>query len=155
MVIEITRHNTPILQLWSYSQIFCAIAMPKRKDTVTRGKAAGLLESHWHPPQVTKKLHVGRTTAYRWEERMQIFHGQIDRPEHLQMVSYSGSLVLLFLLTFLKNARQLNLRYSSKSSTRIHPVIPLSIPRWNGTLSGGRVGYPGQPEYNLLVLEEE
>jgi hypothetical protein len=35
---------------------------------------------------------------------MQMFHGQIDCLEHLQMVSYSGFLVLLFLLTFLKNA---------------------------------------------------
>ena len=48
-----------------------------------------------------------------------------------------------------------NLWYSSKSSARIHPAIPLGIPRRNGTLSRGRVGYPGQPEHNLSVLEEE
>jgi hypothetical protein len=92
--------------------------MPKRKDTVTRCKAAGLLESHWRPPQVAKKLYLGRTTAYRWEERMQMFHGQIDRLEHLQMVSYSGSLVLLFLLTFLKNAERLN---------RIHDAVAKAL----------------------------
>ena len=96
--------------------------MPKRKDTVTRSKAAGLLESHWRPPQVAKKLHLGRTTAYRWEEHMQMFHGQIDCPEHLQMVSYSGSLVLLFLLTFLKNRGQPNRIYDTAAKALLEYI---------------------------------
>jgi hypothetical protein len=61
--------------------------MPKAKDTVTRNKAKGLLENHWYPQEVAKKLNIHATTAYRWEQHMQMFNGQIDRPEHLQMVS--------------------------------------------------------------------
>jgi hypothetical protein len=63
--------------------------MPKAKDTVTRNKAKGLLESYWCPQEVAKKLNIYATTAYCWEQRMQMFNGQIDRPEHLQMVSPS------------------------------------------------------------------
>jgi len=51
---------------------------------------------------------------------MQMFHSQIDRPEHLQMVSYSRFLVLLFLLTFLKNAGRPN---------RIHNAAAKALPR--------------------------
>jgi len=61
--------------------------MPKAKDTVTRNKAKGLLESHWRPQEVAKKLYISQATAYTWEQRMQMFHGQIDRPEHLRVVS--------------------------------------------------------------------
>jgi transposase len=61
--------------------------MPKSKDTVTRNKAQGLLESHWRPQEVAKKLHVHQSTAYRWESRMHMFNGQIDRPERLRQVS--------------------------------------------------------------------
>jgi hypothetical protein len=61
--------------------------MPKAKDTVTRNKAQGLLESHWRPQEVAKKLHLHQSTAYRWESRMQMFNGQIDRPARLQTVS--------------------------------------------------------------------
>jgi DNA invertase Pin-like site-specific DNA recombinase len=61
--------------------------MGKWKDTVTRNKAKGLLESKWRPKEVAKKQHIGRSTAYRWEQNMQMFHGQIERPEHLQMAS--------------------------------------------------------------------
>jgi hypothetical protein len=64
--------------------------MPKAKDTVTRNKAKGLLESHWCLQEVTKKLYISQTTAYDWEQRMQMFYSQIDRLEHLQMVSPSG-----------------------------------------------------------------
>jgi transposase len=63
--------------------------MPKAKDTVTRNKAKGLLESHWRPQEVASKLYISQSTAYGWEQRMQMFNGQIDRPEHLQMVSPS------------------------------------------------------------------
>jgi hypothetical protein len=63
--------------------------MPKVKDTVIRNKAKGLLESHWCPQEVAKKLNIHATTAYHWEQRMQIFNGQIDHPEYLQMVSPS------------------------------------------------------------------
>jgi hypothetical protein len=61
--------------------------MPKAKDTVTRNKAKGLLESHWRPQEVAKKLNIHSATAYRWEQRMQMFDGQLDRPERLQIVS--------------------------------------------------------------------
>ena len=61
--------------------------MPIPKDTVTRNKARGLLEAHWRPPAVAKKLHLDRSTAYEWETHMQMFGGQIERPKHLQMVS--------------------------------------------------------------------
>jgi hypothetical protein len=63
--------------------------MPKAKDTVTQNKAKGLLESHWRLQEVAKKLYIYETTAYHWEQRMQMFNGQVDRPEHLQMVSPS------------------------------------------------------------------
>ena len=63
--------------------------MPKAKDTVTRNKAKGLLESHWRPQEVAKKLYICETTAYCWEQRMQMFNGQVDCLEHLQMVSPS------------------------------------------------------------------
>src|SRR5277367_4655573 len=58
--------------------------MPKAKDTVTQNKAKGLLESHWRPQEVAKKLYIHETTAYRWEQRMQMSNGQVDRLEHLQ-----------------------------------------------------------------------
>jgi hypothetical protein len=74
--------------------------MPKAKDTVTRNKAKGLLESHWRPQDVATKLYISQATAYGWEQRMQMFHGQIDRPEHLQMVSPSRWLAGQLLLTF-------------------------------------------------------
>ena len=63
--------------------------MPKAKDTVTRNKAKGLLESHWRPQEVAKKLPISQTTAYRWEQRIQMFNSQVDCLEHLQMVSSS------------------------------------------------------------------
>jgi hypothetical protein len=74
--------------------------MPKAKDTVTWNKAKGLLESHWRPQDVATKLYISQATAYGWEQRMQMFHGQIDRPEHLQMVSPSRWLARQLLLTF-------------------------------------------------------
>jgi hypothetical protein len=42
-----------------------------------------------------------------------MFYSQIDRPAHLQMVSYSKSLVLLFLLTILKNVGRPNRIYDA------------------------------------------
>ena len=63
--------------------------MPKAKDTVTQNKAKGLLESHWRPQEVAKKLYIHETTAYHWEQCMQMFNGQVDHPAHLQMVSPS------------------------------------------------------------------
>jgi hypothetical protein len=98
-VIEITHHNDLSKQLQSYSQIAQSprdTPMPKAKDTVTWNKAKGLLESHWRPQEVAKKLYIHETTAYRWEQRMQMFNGQIDCPEHLQMVSKSFSSRWLF-----------------------------------------------------------
>jgi hypothetical protein len=47
--------------------------MPKGKDTVTQ--------------EVAKKLNIHATTAYRWEQLMQMFNGQIGHPGYLQMVS--------------------------------------------------------------------
>jgi hypothetical protein len=78
--------------------------MPKAKDTVTRNKAKGLLESHWRPQEVAKKLYIHDATAYCWEERMQMFNSQIDRPEHLQIVS--PSLLGGYLTNLSKKARR-------------------------------------------------
>jgi hypothetical protein len=63
--------------------------MSKAKDTVTQNKAKGLLESHWRPQEVAKKLYIHETTAYRWEQCIQMFNNQVDCPEHLQMISLS------------------------------------------------------------------
>jgi hypothetical protein len=63
--------------------------MPKAKDTVTWNKAKSLLESHWRPQEVAEKLYIHETTAYCWEQYIQMFNGQVDCPEHLQMVSPS------------------------------------------------------------------
>ena len=63
--------------------------MPRRKDTVTRNKARGLLEAHWRPSTVAKKLCISQSTAYEGENRIQMFNSQVDCLEHFQAVSYS------------------------------------------------------------------
>ena len=55
---------------------------------------------------------------------MQMFHSQIDCLEHLQMVSYSRSLVLQFLLTFLKNAGQLNRIHNAAAKALLEYIQP-------------------------------
>jgi hypothetical protein len=44
-----------------------------RIDTGAKSKAVKLLRLQWRPDAIATKSHCYRSTAYRWEKRLQIF----------------------------------------------------------------------------------
>ena len=44
-----------------------------RIDTATKSKGVELLRSHWRPDAVAIESHCHQSTAYRWEQRLQMF----------------------------------------------------------------------------------
>jgi hypothetical protein len=53
-------------------------------DTVSSSKASELIQSHWRPEAIAKKVFCNPSTLYRWENRVQMY-GAIDRPAHLRL----------------------------------------------------------------------
>ena len=101
MINDITYHNINFNPFLSNREaipglpvISPGFAMPVAKDTVTRNKAKGLLESHWRPDEVARKLPISRTTAYRWEQRLQLYNGELTCPKHLRVVSLSFFVII-------------------------------------------------------------
>ena len=101
MINEITYHQYHLIPVLSNREVIpsapvtsLGYAMPVAKDTVTRNKAKGLLESHWRPKEVARKLPICRSTAYNWEQRMQLYNGELTLPQHLRMVSLPLFLII-------------------------------------------------------------
>jgi len=86
-VFLIMTHDDRPWQFQSHTQIAedPRIAIPRLQMLRTLLPATKLGD----PPEVAKRINIHATTASRWEQRMQVFNGQIDCPEHLQMVSPS------------------------------------------------------------------
>ncbi|CAF9942716.1 hypothetical protein IMSHALPRED_004478 [Imshaugia aleurites] len=53
--------------------------MVRPLGTVARTKAEHLLYAHWKPPAVANETKCGRATAYRWNQRIQMYR-TIDIP---------------------------------------------------------------------------
>ena len=56
--------------------------MPLPHSTVARTRAEHLLYAHWKPAAVAYEIRAGRTTIYKWQERLQMYR-QIDNPTTL------------------------------------------------------------------------
>ena len=86
---------------------------------------------------------------------MQMFNGEVDCPEHLQMVR--PSLLGGYFTKPFKESRTTTTypRCCRAVFAGIHSTMPMDIPGRDGAVSRGGIGHQGQPEYSLSAPAKE